>query len=207
MTESDPGPNFMFTSLDCSASETSDGTTINISNATVSFALAANDKVDCTYTNTLKTGAILVTKTRKHAASGSSADVPHAGVDITVNGVTKATNADGQACFDGLTFGTYTVHETVPAGYQVDGNDKQVTVDNVAACGDNPYGGETVSFHNTPLTDVSITVNSQVNGGTKTIVDCDDNSLDGTTGADGDGTFSTTDEQPHIITCTINIDP
>ena len=80
-------------------------------------------------------------------------------------------------------------------------------VDNAAKCSDNPYGGETVSFSNTPLTDVSITVNSQVDGGTATTVDCDDDSLDGSTNANGDGTFSTTNEQPHIITCTINIDP
>jgi hypothetical protein len=71
----------------------------------------------------------------------------------------------------------------------------------------NPYGGETVSFSNTPLTDVSISVNSQVDGGTATIVDCDNNALDGTTGANGDGTFSTTNEEPQVIQCTITIDP
>jgi hypothetical protein len=206
VTESDPGPNFTFTNLDCSASETSDGTTINISGATVSFSLAANDKVDCTYTNTLKTGAIKVTKTRKHAADGPG-DHPHAGVNFTVGGVTKATDASGVACFDGLTFGSYTVHETVPAGYQVDGNDKQVTVDNVATCSDNPYGGETVSFHNTPLTDLSVTVNSQVDGGTASTVDCTPDGPSGSTGANGDGTFSDTNLPPGTYTCTVVIDP
>ena len=29
---------------------------------------------------------------------------PHAGVSFTVNGVTKQTDANGKACFDGLTF-------------------------------------------------------------------------------------------------------
>jgi hypothetical protein len=198
--------NWEFVSLDCSAST---GVTPSISGRTVTFAIDADtDVLDCTYTNKLNLGAILVTKTRKHAASGSSAPQPHPGVTFTVDGVSKQTDANGQACFDGLTFGSHNVTETLPAGYVADGpTTKAVVVDNSAKCSDSPYGGETVSFSNTPLTDVSITINSQVDGGTKTVVNCDDDSLDGETGANGDGTFSTTNEQPHVITCTINIDP
>ena len=62
----------------------------------------------------------------------------------------------------------------MPDGYAADGDTtKSVTVDNAATCDDDPYGGETVGFNNTPLTDVSITVDSQVDGGTATVVDCD----------------------------------
>jgi len=93
--------------------------------------VSVGETVTCTFTNTLQVGAIQVTKTRKHAADGPG-DHPHAGVSFTVNGVTKQTDANGVACFDGLTFGSYTVHETVPAGYHVDENDKSVTVDNTA---------------------------------------------------------------------------
>jgi hypothetical protein len=54
VTETDPGSNFVVT-LDCSASTTSHGTTINTSGSpTVSFDLKALDTVDCTYTNTLQ---------------------------------------------------------------------------------------------------------------------------------------------------------
>lgn len=155
-------------------------------------------------------GAIKITKTRKHAADGSG-DHPHAGVSFTVNGVTKQTDANGVACFDNLANGSYTVHETVPAGYVVDGNDKSVTVDNAAACTDASYGGETVSFHNTPLTDVAITIDSQVAGGTDTQVTCkaSDNSTIGTldTPATGDGTLNVDDLVPDTYTCTIVIDP
>ena len=37
------------------------------------------------------------------------------------------TDADGKVCFDGLTFGTYTVTETVPPGYSLDapGNNRR----------------------------------------------------------------------------------
>jgi hypothetical protein len=186
--------NWVLTSATCD--DGSPVTNINVS---------TNETVTCTFTDTLQTGAIKVTKTRKHAADGPG-DHPHAGVSFTVNGVTKQTDANGVACFDGLTFRTYTVHETTPAGYKGEG-DKQVTVDNTAACADNPYGGETVSFHNTPLTDLSVAVNSQVDGGTASTVACTPDGPSGSTGTNGDGTFNDTNLEPGTYTCTIVIDP
>lgn len=172
--------------------------------------VSPNEVVTCTFTNTLQTGAIKVTKTRKHAADGPG-DHPQSGVSFTVNGVTKQTNANGVACFDGLTFGDYTVHETVPAGYHVDGNDKSVTVDNTAGCGDATYVGENVSFHNTPLTDITVSVNSQVTGGTASTITCkaSDNSTvaSGSTDANGDGSTTASDLAPDTYTCTVVVDP
>jgi len=147
-----------------------------------------------------------VTKTRKHAADGTG-DHPQAGVSFTVGGVTKQTDSNGVACFDGLLFGTYTVHETVPAGYHVDANDKQVTVDNTATCSGSPYVGETVSFHNTPLTDITVSVNSQVDGGTASTVTCTPAGPSGSSGANGDFSGTTTDLEPGTYTCTIVVDP
>jgi hypothetical protein len=65
-----------------------------------------------------------------------------------------------------------------------------------------------VSFSNSPLTDVTISVDSKADGGTASTVNCDDNSLDFTTGANGDGT-KTSDAVAgsKVITCTITIDP
>lgn len=157
------------------------------------------------FVNPRHRGAILVTKTRKHAADGPG-DHPHAGVSFTVDDVTKATGANGQACFDGLLFGSYTVHETVPAGYAGEA-DKSVTVDNRASCTDATYVGETVSFHNTPLTNLSVTVDSQVDGGTASTVSCTPDGPSGATGANGDGTVSDTNLPPGTYTCTVVIDP
>jgi Prealbumin-like fold domain len=172
--------------------------------------VSPNETVTCTFTNRLLTGSIEVTKTRKHAADGAG-DHPHPGVSFTINGVTKQTDANGKACFDGLLFGTYTVHETVPAGYHVDANDKQVTVDNIASCSGVPYVGETVSFHNTPLTDITASVNSQVNGGTASTIVCTDADGDtvasGSTGPDGDGSATATNLEPGTYTCILVIDP
>jgi hypothetical protein len=203
VTEGPDPANFVFESLACSADN---GGSFSTSGKVATITVAPNSTVTCIYTNQLQTGAIKVTKTRKHAADGTG-DHPQAGVSFTVNGVTKQTDANGVACFDGLVFGSYTVNETVPTGYSVDGNDKQVTVDNTATCSDSPYGGETVSFHNTPLTDLSVTVNSQVDGGTASTVTCTPDGPSGSTGANGDGTFSDTNLVPGTYTCTVVIDP
>jgi hypothetical protein len=203
VTEGADPANFAFESLTCTAEN---GGTFTTSGKTATITVVPNSTVTCIYTNQLQTGAILVTKTRKHAPDGPG-NHPHAGVTFTVNGVSKVTNTNGQVCFDGLLFGTYTVHETVPAGYVVDANDKPVTVDNTAACTDSPYVGETVSFHNTPLTDLTVTVNSQVDGGTSSSVACTPDGPSGTTGANGDGTFSDTNLIPGTYTCTVVIDP
>jgi hypothetical protein len=210
VTEDAPPANWVFVSLDCSASTGIPAAerVIDSANRKVTFTLnAASDILDCTYTNRKQLGAIKVTKTRKHAESGTGSH-PHAGVNFTVNGVTKATGTDGTACFDGLPFATYAVLETLPVGYSADqALSQNVTVDNTATCADTTYGGETVSFGNTPLTDVSVVVDSLVAGGTKTDVDCD-NGVDAATGAGGDGTIVVAnDEEPGTIICTIVIDP
>jgi hypothetical protein len=107
-----------------------------------------------------------------------------------------------RACFDGLLFGSYTVHETVPTGYQGEA-DKTVTVDNTATCADNPYGGESVSFHNTPLTNLTVTVDSQVPGGTSSTIDCGVAAA----GPGDDISASATNLVPGTYTCTIVVDP
>jgi hypothetical protein len=187
-----------------------------------SFTAALKDFIAPIALDFEECGAIQITKTRKHAASDPST-VPHAGVVFTISGnglpagTTVTTNAAGVACLDGLVISTtaYTVTETVPSGYAADGlTAKPVTVNNAAQCGDNPYGGETVTFGNTPLTDVSVSVDSQVVGGTDSQIEC---TFDGETDtppddldtpdATGDGTLTATGLLPGTYTCTIVVDP
>jgi hypothetical protein len=176
-----------------------------------SIGLDAGETVTCTFTNARETGAILITKTRKHAADGSG-DHPHEGVDFVItggeldaSGVTVTTDANGEACYDGLVLssfvGDYTVTETVPTGYVTDKSDDTVTVSTEATCGD---GNEaTVAFHNTPLTDLTVTVTSQVPGGTSSTIDC---VLDSAPAGDAIS-LSLDDLEPGTYTCTIVIDP
>ena len=215
VTETDPGPTFALKDLDCSASDTSHGTVININGATVSFDLKPLDVVDCTYVNELQTGAIEITKDRKHAASGSG-DHPHAGVEFTIEGdgvsETVTTDANGEACLDGLDFGDYTVTETTPTGYAPN-DPEDVTVSAVADC-DGGGTPATVSFHNTPLTNITVSVDSQVDGGTASVMQCTDSDgtvYDGSTGANGDGSLTVNDLLPTdptvTLTCTVIVDP
>jgi hypothetical protein len=62
----------------------------------------------------------------QEARGGGSRRPSHAGLDFTVDGVTKTTDANGKACFDNLQFGDYTVHEVTPDGYNGEA-DKTVT--------------------------------------------------------------------------------
>jgi hypothetical protein len=78
-----------------------------------------------------------------------------------------------------------------------------VTVDNAATCEDNPYVGETVSFSNTPLTNLSVSVDSQIPGGTSSTIDCGV----ATAGPGDDISASALNLTPGTYTCTIVIDP
>ena len=69
----------------------------------------------------------------------------------------------------------------------------------------------TVSFHNTPLTDLTVSVDSQVNGGTASTISCKDAAdasvASGSTGTDGDGSVTASDLEPGTYTCTVVVDP
>jgi hypothetical protein len=168
--------------------------------------VTADETVEVTFVDPRHRGAILLTKTAKHAeAPGGTA--PQEGVDFTIAGTPVTTNADGQACVDGLLFGSYDVVETIPAGYHAAGDTtKSVTVDNKATCDDDPYVGETVEFVNIPLTNLTVSVDSQVVGGTASTINCDSGGS-ASTGPGGDGSLTETDLEPGTYTCVVVIDP
>jgi hypothetical protein len=60
-------------------------------------------------------------------------------------------------------------------------------------------------FHNTPLTDLTVSVDSQVNGGTASTINCGAGVV--STGPDGDGSTTRANLPPGTYTCTIVIDP
>jgi hypothetical protein len=167
--------------------------------------LGPGDDVTCTYTNVVERGAVLIHKDRKHAADGPG-DHPQSGVTFTVtNGAfsaTAVTDASGNACVDNVVVssldGAYNVHETVPAGYHGEADKSYTVLEGDCA------SAVPVTFHNTPLTDVSVNVNSQVTGGTSTTVNCDN----GASGTTSTGTVPVaTNADPQTIICTIVVDP
>lgn len=180
--------------------------------------LGAGDDVTCTFVNERERGAIDITKLRKHAAA-EGGEGPHAGVTFTVTDAadnvidTVVTGADGTACVDGLLYGDYTVTETVPDNYVSADASKDVTVSAEAVCGD--AAAADVSFMNTPLTDVTVSVDSLVDGGTASTISCVDGAGtlvdEDTTNAPGDVSLTIEDLEPTAPTatlvCTIVVDP
>jgi hypothetical protein len=169
--------------------------------------VTADNVVTVTFVDPRQRGAIEIVKTRKHAADGAG-DHPHEGVEFTVSGggdltddVTVTTDAEGKACVDGLLFDDYTVTETVPQGYVAVDDSQTVTVSEKATCDEGTPAS--VSFSNIPLTDLSVSVDSQVAGGTSSTIDCDIDSA----GPAEDPSLTLSDLEPGTYTCTVVIDP
>jgi hypothetical protein len=184
-----------------------------------SIGVSGGETVTCTFHNARERGAILIQKTRKHAADGAG-DHAHPNVNFTITGgglpaagIPATTNSLGLACVDNLLLssfvGDYTVTETVPAGYHSDDASKDVTVVAEGSCAAAATKAN-VSFHNTPLTNVTISVDSIIPGGTASKMACNGGaSVD--TGADGDGSVTLNNLEPSApavtVTCTVIVDP
>lgn len=174
------------------------------------FTLAVGETKVLTYTDQLQTGALVIAKTAKHAdTSGNTSPNLVAGFTITDSGggiSTTSTDSAGAACVDGLPPGSATVSETgPPTGYSA-GADQIVTVVGGSTCAN--ADGVVASFTNIPLTNITVSVDSQVDGGTSSTISCDDpNATSGSTDASGDGTVTASDLEPGTYTCTVVIDP
>ena len=176
--------------------------------------VTADTQASVTFVDPRLRGAILVHKTAKHAAAATGS-INQSNVTFSIGGTTAVTNTNGNACVDGFLFGSYNVVETVPAGYHAAGlTTKSVTVDNAATCAATPYAGETVQFVNVPLTNITVSVDSQVVGGTASTIDCHPAvaGVDATTDVvTGDGSYTASDLEPTApdatLVCTIVVDP
>ncbi|MFK4084534.1 prealbumin-like fold domain-containing protein [Kribbella sp. NPDC020789] len=232
VTESDPGPAFQLTGLDCSASNISHGTTITPATATrtVTFSLKPLDTVDCTYTNTLQVGALRIlkqsSKTGNPLVSTAGAAFSVAGAsNFTVRdnntGTPAGTKTDqsatiGEVCVSGLLPGNYTVNETTPPpGY---GGASQTDVTAVVVVGtdctaNKPVAASTAVFVNAPLADIQVNVRDGGSGETSAdSITCTAGTTTSTTPPTGwDSSITNTgiaiDPSPRTIVCTIVIDP
>jgi hypothetical protein len=178
---------------------------------------AGGDTVTCTYVNDQVLGAIKISKTSSktdNALAGATFSITSGGVPIT--GSPFTTDANGEICVGGLAFGDYVVTETgAPPGFVIDdATGHTVTVDNNAACDDDPYVGESIPFTDTPTSDIQVNFRDGGSGETTaTSITCDNTTgTDDTTAATGwDSTLTVTgvviDPSPKTVICTIVIDP
>jgi Prealbumin-like fold domain len=216
VTEADPSPNFVLTSIDCSASSTANGSsaTPTLGTGTVAIDLKAGDVIDCTYTNTLQRGALRILKnsTKAGAVSNAGAVFSYDGASVTDNGPGDDDADVGEVCVSGLQPGNYTVNETSPpAGYGDAGqSDLVAVVANGTNCTDNqPTGTGVVTFTNAPLYDLQVNFRDGGSGETSAVITCSADPADSTAPASGWDTSSTYSgrKAPDTVTCTIVIDP
>ena len=116
------------------------------------------------------------------------------------------TDADGNACVADLPVsfldGDYTITETVPAGYVNAEPVQTYTVVEDTDCA----SAMVASFVNTPLTNLSVVVNSQIDGGTASTIACVPGGS-AATGPNGDGSLDLTNLEPGTYVCTVVVDP
>ena len=218
VTEGAEPASFVLESLTCStvggggSTGTQDATTPEKAN----ISLNPGDTVTCVYVNQQQLGAIRITKTSIKAAAtalaGAKFSISSGGSPIS--GSPFTTNASGVICVDHLAFGTYSVQETqAPTGYKIDDTTAHnVSVSANSTCGD---GNEaTFAATDTPLTDLTVHVASQVSGGTQSSVTCIDsgsgnigNSPQPATGFADPVTLTANGLSPGTYTCTVVIDP
>jgi hypothetical protein len=133
VTEDDlTGTNYALTDITCSGGST----TVDLDNRKVDITVDADDVVECTFTNTLQTGSILVLKVDENGDPLDGAAFELDPDTETADDETAMTDyGDGVFCTDGLFLGTeWTVHETqAPPGYNA-GADAVVTVTSQDDC-------------------------------------------------------------------------
>lgn len=189
------------------------------------ISLSPGETVTCTFHNEREVGAIEITKLRKHAADGLGEDHPHEGVKFVITGgglpaagVEVTTDEFGVACATDLLVsdlpgvGLYTITEVVPDGY-ADVGTQTANVIEAADC-DSANPGAVKEFVNTPLTKITVSVDSLVPGGTFSSIDCyvtgDPDGVieeDGITDLVDDISLTLEDLEPGNITCDFVIDP
>jgi hypothetical protein len=190
--------NWTNTSATCDNGDTPDAVT-----------LEPGDDVTCTFVNVVNRGSVLIHKTAKQQSAPGHV-INHAGVSFRVtngNGTdsTVVTDASGNACVANVPVsaldGSYTVTETVPAGYHSEDDVQDYSVVSGTTCAT----ATPLEFVNIPLTDVTVSVDSQIDGGTASTIDCVSAST--STGANGDGSLELNDLEPQTLVCTVVIDP
>ena len=179
-------------------------------------SVTADETKEFQFVNPRQRGAIRIQKTKKHATCHpEKGDPPHGDVEFHVtpssgegSPLVGKTNASGELCFDNVPFGEYVVHEVEPFGYVGEG-DKTVKVDSAANC-DEPFTGELVQFVNMPLSNITVSFESQVEGATVAKISCADllADPDDETPLNFDDVSETYyDLLPGTYTCTVVIDP
>jgi hypothetical protein len=177
-----------------------------------SFTAALKDFVPPEEININTCGSFGIVKTADHKGTGSpnlvaTFEVRNSNGDLIA---TVETDATGHRCVNDLPPGTYTVDEVAAgAGYALDPSVENVVVAVGSTCASN-----TVSFHNVPLSKITVTFESLVPNATAADISCTSTSgpmapdtADGTPGAFDDTAEAYGNLTPGTYTCVVVVDP
>lgn len=229
-------------SLSCSTGGSQDGTTPTKANITLTagatvtctytnkapsgailITKTGKDK-NCVDSSTTITNGVCAGEA---TANLSGASFSITGTDLLGNAVSKtaSTGNNGRVCVDGLPWNgsgsSYTVTETgAPTGYSIDNSSGvSVTVTQNATCTSDGSAVSTgtaamQSFSDTPLTDLTVHVESELAGASNSSISCVDSgsSAIGNSPQPGSGkgdpeTVTANGLKPGTYTCTVVIDP
>jgi hypothetical protein len=121
VTEGNPGPGYALTSIDCSASSVpAANRSTNTTTRAVTFSIAAGETLDCTFTNTLQRGNIVIDKVTDPSGDPQSFAFTLTGgpsnLNQSFNLTDQATPHNSGAVLPGS---GYNAAETVPAGWDL----------------------------------------------------------------------------------------
>jgi hypothetical protein len=191
---SDP-TGFAFSSVSCKKNGTAvaSGTGgLTITGRQVSISLGISENWVCTYVNDQQLGAIKIVKTSSKAAhtplngahfqicsndgpynTGTNHDQNPCNPVKTGSGDLQTSGTGASVCIEGLPFGSnyYVSEKSAPTGYSNDSGatTTQVTVNVNTTCAGSP---QTVTYRDTPLTDLTVHVASEASGGTASRISC-----------------------------------
>jgi hypothetical protein len=187
-------------------------------NGTCASRVANNDPPDLTFRDPPILGAIQITKTAKDkACTGAGVPAGCAGngsrylsgviFEIknsqgTVVATSTGTNSSGVTCVENLPLATYTVHEqAAPTGYSAAADQTAA----VTASGTCSSGAVAKSFVNTPLSKITVSFDSKVDGATTATIQC---TGEGSPANLPEGTPKVLDDlAPGSYQCTVVVDP
>lgn len=190
------------------------GGTTEVVKEKVVVKLSAGDEVTCVFVNNKLLGALKITK-----VSSKEAHTPLEGAVFKVKdpeGGEKSytTDENGVVCLDKLSLlGEYAVTETkAPAGYSINEKEaKKITVTGTnAKCADEEFGGQSLTFEDTPLTEILVEAKSEATGGTKSTIKCSDSvpKAIGNSPQEGEAPKVTAKKlAPGTYTCEVVVDP
>jgi hypothetical protein len=194
VTEGSDPSGFAFDNVSCKkngSAVTSGAGGLTISGRTASISLGISENWVCTYVNDQQLGAIKIVKTSSKTAATPlggahfqicSNDGPYTttspcvpvktGSGDLVTSSTAGTTL-GTVCIDNLPFGSnyYVSEKTPPTGYANDAGatTTPVTVNSNTTCSGTP---QTLTYTDTPKTDLTVHVASEATGGTASRISC-----------------------------------